>query len=38
MNYKLVTEAELPQVMELWDYCFEKRKILSFNGISVSIV
>lgn len=26
MNYKLVTEAELPQVMELWDYCFEKKE------------
>ena len=25
MNYKIVTEAELPQVMELWDYCFEKK-------------
>lgn len=26
MQYKRVTEAELPQVMELWDYCFEKKE------------
>lgn len=26
MQYKMVTEAELPQVMELWDYCFEKKE------------
>ena len=26
MNYRIVTEAELPQVMALWDYCFEKKE------------
>ncbi|MER2138787.1 MAG: GNAT family N-acetyltransferase [Succiniclasticum sp.] len=26
MSIKIVTEAELPQVMALWDYCFEKRE------------
>ena len=26
MNYRMVTEAELPQVMALWDYCFEKKE------------
>ena len=26
MNCKIVTEAELPQVMALWDYCFEKKE------------
>ena len=25
MNIKIVTEAELSQVMALWDYCFEKK-------------
>ncbi len=25
MDCKLVSQAELPQVMELWDYCFEKK-------------
>lgn len=25
MNIKIVTEAELPRVMALWDYCFEKQ-------------
>jgi predicted acetyltransferase len=24
MEYKMVTPANLPQVMALWDYCFEK--------------
>ena len=24
MNCNIVTETELPQVMALWDYCFEK--------------
>ena len=26
MNCRIVTEAELPQVMALWDYCFEKQE------------
>ena len=26
MNIRIVTEAELPQVMALWDYCFEKKE------------
>ena len=26
MNCRVVTTAELPQVMELWDYCFEKKE------------
>ena len=26
MNYRIVTETELPQVMALWDYCFEKKE------------
>ena len=26
MNIKIVTEAELPRVMALWDYCFEKQE------------
>lgn len=25
MKCKIITEADLPQVMELWDYCFEKK-------------
>lgn len=25
MNYKMATEADLPQIMKLWDYCFEKK-------------
>ena len=26
MSIRIVTEAELPQVMALWDYCFEKKE------------
>ena len=26
MDCKLVTLSELPQVMRLWDYCFEKEE------------
>lgn len=26
MKYKIVSKAEMPQVEELWDYCFEKRQ------------
>jgi len=26
MGCRIVTEAELPQVMSLWDYCFEKKE------------
>ncbi len=26
MKYKVVSKEELPQVEELWDYCFEKRQ------------
>ena len=26
MNCKIVTAAELPKVMALWDYCFEKEE------------
>ena len=25
MKCKIVTEADMPQVMDLWDYCFEKK-------------
>ena len=25
MDCRIVTETELPQVMALWDYCFEKK-------------
>ena len=25
MTYRVVNEARMPQVMDLWDYCFEKK-------------
>lgn len=28
MEFRLASAGDLPQVMGLWDYCFEKRKIL----------
>lgn len=31
MEYRLVRQEELPQVEDLWDYCFEKREELFFR-------